>query len=120
MVFDGDYAATTVEVAPGDPLETVVRQIVDAFVHDKRFMRRAQPLLEAAGFRVVERWSEGYVPEEPTYFLSVVDRGADYLVRNETIGAALGEALKAEARARVESGRFFGFMSYIGLRAERC
>lgn len=119
VIFDGDYHATTVEVSPGDPLETVVHCFIDAFVHDKRFMRRAAPLLEAAGFRVIDRWSEGYVPEEPAYFLSVVDRGADHLVREGAIGAALGEALKAEARARVEAGRFFGFMSYIGLRAER-
>jgi arsenite methyltransferase len=119
VIFDGDYSATTVEVAAGDPLETLVSHMIDAFVHDKRFMRRAATLLEAAGFRVMERWSEGYVPEEPAYFLSVVDRGADHLVREGTIGAELGDALKAEARARVESGRFFGFMSYIGLRAER-
>ena len=68
---------------------------------------------------MIDRWSEGYVPEEPAYFLSVVDRGADHLIREEAIGAPLGEAMKAEARGRDEAGRFFGFMSYIGLRAER-
>lgn len=119
IVFDGDYSATTVETAPGDPLEAVVCQFIDAFVHDKRLMRRAAPMLEAAGFRVMERWSEGYVPEDPAYFLSVVDRAADHLIREGTVGAALGKSLKEEARVRVDSGRFFGFMSYIGLRAER-
>ena len=119
VVFDGDYTATSVELASGDPLDSVVCRFIDDFVHDKRFMRRAAPLLEEAGFRILKRWSEGYVPDQPTYFLSVVDRGADLLVREGSISPAFGEAVKQEARHRVDSGRFFGFMSYIGLQAKR-
>ena len=119
VVFDGDYAATSVEVSSGDPLDVVVRHFIENFVHDKRFMRRASGLLEAAGFEIVERWSEGYIPDDPNYFLSVIDRGADALVREGTVGKVFGEATKAEARQRVEDGRFFGFMSYIGLQAVR-
>jgi hypothetical protein len=100
-------------------LETEVHCFIDAVVHDKRALRRAAPLLEAARFRMIDRWSDGYVPEEPAYFLSVAGRGADRFVREGAIGAALGEALKAEARAGAEAGRFFGFMSFSGLRAER-
>jgi len=119
ILFDCDYAATSVEVSSGDPLEMVVWRLIEDFVHDKRLMRRAVGLLEAAGFQMVERWSESYIPDDPTYFLSVVDRGADLLVREGTVGVGFGDAIKAEARLRVEQGRFFGFMSYIGLQAER-
>src|SRR6056297_203202 len=119
VVFDGDYTATSVELTSGDPLDSVVGRFIDDFVHDKRFMRRAAPLLENAGFRIMKRWSEGYVPDHPPYFLSVLDRGADLLVREGAISAAFGEAVKQEARHRVDTGRFFGFMSYLGLQAER-
>ena len=44
------------------PLETVMHCFIDAVVHDKRALRRAAPLLEAPGFRMIDRWSDGYAP----------------------------------------------------------
>jgi len=119
VVFDGDYAASSVSIAEGDPLEAVVKRFIADNVHDMRLMRRAPAMLEAAGFAIEARWTEGYVPEDPAYFFSVVDRAADHLAGEETITAATAEALKAEARSRQSTGRFFGFMSYQGLRAIR-
>jgi hypothetical protein len=44
--------------------------------------------------------------------LSIVDRGCDALAATATIGSGLADSLKAEARERVRSGRFFGQVSY--------
>jgi hypothetical protein len=49
--------------------------------------------------------------------LSVVDRGAAALAGAGRISAALVEALKAEARGRVEAGTFFGHIAYASLTA---
>lgn len=71
---------------------------------------RSEPppaLVEAAGFEVEQFNGHAYVQAaEPAYFLTLVDRGAGFLVAADRIGDALAEALKAEARRRVEQRRF--------------
>ncbi|HEX6015765.1 MAG TPA: hypothetical protein VFY87_28965 [Geminicoccaceae bacterium] len=49
--------------------------------------------------------------------VSIADRGADTLVANGRIGRDLADALKAEARRRVEDGSFFGHIAYASLVA---
>mgnify|MGYP003340418051 FL=1 len=49
--------------------------------------------------------------------LTIVDRGADGLVKDGVIGNELAEALKAEARRRVSQGRFFGHIGFASLIA---
>ena len=56
---------------------------------------------------------------DPTYFLTVVDRGADALVPDCVLGVPAAEALKAEARRRADEGIFFGSMSYVCLIATK-
>jgi hypothetical protein len=64
--------------------------------------------------------SHGYVQiAGPECMLSIVDRGAAALVAAGRIGAALGEALKAEARRRVATGTFFGHITYASLTASK-
>ena len=53
------------------------------------------------------------------YLLSIVDRGTDALVNSGRIGTELGEALKAEARRRVQAGSFFGYIAYASLTASK-
>jgi len=48
-----------------------------------------------------------------------VDRGADVLVADRSIGAGQAEALKGEARRRVKTGAFFGHISYISVIARK-
>jgi hypothetical protein len=49
--------------------------------------------------------------------ITIIDRGADLLVANGSIGAAQSEALKAEARRRVQAGEFFGQISFLSVIA---
>ena len=56
---------------------------------------------------------------DPGYMLSVADRAADALVQVAGIGQELAEALKAEARRRVEQNAFFGHIAYASLTARK-
>jgi hypothetical protein len=49
----------------------------------------------------------------------VVDRGADLLRASGQIGDETGDALKAEARRRVEAGCFFGHIAYGSITARK-
>jgi hypothetical protein len=51
--------------------------------------------------------------------LTLVDRGADALVSAGRLEAAAAEALKQEARRRVEQGLFFGHIAYSSRIARR-
>jgi hypothetical protein len=45
--------------------------------------------------------------------LTIIDRGADLLTSAGSIGLEQAEALKNEARRRVQSGEFFGHISFV-------
>jgi ubiquinone/menaquinone biosynthesis C-methylase UbiE len=120
LVYDGDYATTTVAVHEHDPLQACVRTAIAALVHDPWLVRRLTPLVAAAGFHPGELHSHGYLElDGPAYIPSMVDVGADHLATNGTITATTAAALKAEARARAEQGRFFGHIAYASLLAVR-
>ena len=51
--------------------------------------------------------------------LTIVDRGADALMVSGQIGEPLADALKAEARRRVETDLFFGYITYTSLIARK-
>lgn len=119
-VFDGDYATITLAIGDVDPLEVCVDAFRPAYITDSRVVRKLPALVAAAGFVGGRLRSHGYVQiEEPDYMLSIVDRGADALVDAGTIGPELGEALKAEARRRVDAKMFFGHGAYASLTAEK-
>jgi len=64
--------------------------------------------------------SYGYVQiTDPNYMLTIVDRGADALAVAGQIGRELTDALKAEARRRVEQHAFFGHIAYASLLARK-
>lgn len=119
-VFDGDYATTTVAIVENDPLQACVEATIEAFMNDPYLVRRLPALVRGSGWSIVSFRPQGYVEtDDPGYMLTLVDRGADVLVASGALGEAAGEALKAEARRRVAEGRFFGFISYASLIAER-
>ena len=119
-VFDGDYATTTVALGDHDPLQACVDAAMDALVHDRYLIRRLGTLVRGAGWEVVRLRSHGYVENEhPGYILTLIDRGADTLVAAGGLAEPAAQALKAEARRRVDAGEFFGHIAYASLIARR-
>jgi hypothetical protein len=119
-VFDGDYVTTTVAITLHDPLQACADAAVAALVHDPLLARRLTALAAGAGWEVVRLRSHGYAETvEPSYMLTLVERGADALAASGTIGEPAAEALKAEARRRADAGQFFGSIAYVSLIARR-
>jgi len=117
-VFDGDYATTTVALGEHDPLQACVDATMANSVNDRWLIRRLPAMAQEAGFEVINTRSHGFVETtQGGYMLTVVDRGADILRGLGQIDQSSAEALKAEARLRVDSGRFFGHISYASLTA---
>lgn len=119
-IFDGDYATTTVAAGDADPLQACADAAIAGLVHDRWLVRRLPMLVRSAGFEVVRVRSHGYVEtSEPGYMLSLIDRGADFLVASGHIGAEFAATLKAEARRRAQSHEFFGHIAYFSLVGKR-
>jgi ubiquinone/menaquinone biosynthesis C-methylase UbiE len=118
--FDGDYATTTVALGDHDPLQACVDAMLAGSVNDRRVMRRLPALVRDLGFESARTRSHGFVDAgDGAYMLTVIDRGADMLQASGQIGDRLVEALKAEARGRVNEGRFFGHIAYASLTARK-
>jgi SAM-dependent methyltransferase len=119
-VFDGDYATMTLARDAADPLQSCAEAVLEMLVHDPWLMRRLARLLAAAGFAGGELRGHAYTSTTGTdYFLALVDRGADALAARGTVGPALADALKAEGRARMDAGAFFGHIAYASAVASR-
>ena len=54
-----------------------------------------------------------------SYMLTLIDRGADLLVGNGSLGADAADALRREARRRAQAGEFFGHMSFVSAIARK-
>jgi ubiquinone/menaquinone biosynthesis C-methylase UbiE len=117
-VFDGDYVTTTVAIDTFDPLQRAVDAMVANFLDNPWLTRRLGHILASMGFTVTSVRSHGYTQTaEAHYMLTIVDRGADLLAATGSLGAEQAEALKREARRRVDAGAFFGHISYISVIA---
>ena len=118
-IFDGDYSTTSVALGDHDPLQACVAAAVANMVHDPWLARHLTEKVHRAGFAIASFRSHGYGPSvDPAYFLTLIDRGADFLAAGQQIGAELAGALKAEARLRVDTGRFYGQIVYVSLLAQ--
>ena len=114
VIFEGDYATTTVALSKNDPLQACVEAAVAALVHDRWLVRRLPALVADAGWEPVRMRSHGYVESgEPSYMLTLVDRGAEF------VPGAMADALRAEARRRADDGSWFGHIAYASLIARR-
>jgi ubiquinone/menaquinone biosynthesis C-methylase UbiE len=119
-VIDGDYMTTTVAIDTFDPLQRAVDAMVANFLHDPWLIRRLGPKLKSMGFAVTSVRSHGYTQTaEPSYMLTLVDRGANVLASSGVMGKDQGEALKSEARRRADAGSFFGHISYVSVIARK-
>ena len=94
--------------------------MVANFVHNPWLTRRLPKRLQSIGFVIKKLRSHGYTPiSEPTYMLTMIDRGADILVAAGTVESEEGEALKVEARRRIKAGEFFGHISFLSIIASK-
>jgi SAM-dependent methyltransferase len=119
-VFDGDYPTTTVAVSDFDPLQSVVTAMVANFVHNPWLTRRLSRTLACTGFQVQGLRSHGYTQTtEPTYMLTLIDRGAGVLSGSGALTEDAADALRKEARRRVQAGEFFGHISFVSVIARK-
>jgi ubiquinone/menaquinone biosynthesis C-methylase UbiE len=116
--FDGDYATVTVAIADHDPLQACAEATVAGLVHDRWLVRKLPNLLEATGWTITRQGSHAYTETaQPSYALTLVDRGSGLLAAAGTIGEETAEALRAEARRRVAAGTFYGHINYASFLA---
>jgi hypothetical protein len=119
-VFDGNYTTTTLANGDFDPLQACADAAMEALVHDRWLIQRLPVLVREAGFTIVKQRSLGIVEtSEPDYMFTIADRGADVLASSGRISTELAQALKNEARRRVEAGCFFGSIAYGSLVAQK-
>ena len=119
-ICDGDYATSTAAIGDYDPLEPLVKFMINENVTNLWIMREIDAMLTTAGLTTEKKTGHGYVAEgDAAYFLTIIDRAADLMADRKLIARATAGALKAEARDRVARGAFFGFMSYVSVIAKK-
>lgn len=119
-IFDGDYASTTLGTGDLDPLQLCAAAFREHYIDNSWIGRLVPHMVQQAGFKTLNYRSHGYTESDnPSYMLTIVDRGADALIKSQQIGPELGNSLKQEARRRVKHQRFFGHISYTSLIARK-
>ena len=116
-VFEGDGASMTVAVGPDDPLEPLVREYIEANVHDSWFMRTCHHHLQQAGLRIVSSQLHGFT--DPNYFRPIAERAIDLAVKSGNIDDADAQELGDHVRRRCDSGEFYGHALYASIVAEK-
>jgi ubiquinone/menaquinone biosynthesis C-methylase UbiE len=118
--FEGDYLTTTVAISDFDPLQQAVETTVANFVHNRWLTRRLPKVVGSEGFTLTSLRGYAYTQtSEPSYMLTLVDRGAELLAADGAIGQETAEAMKAEAKRRVSVGEFFGHIAFLSLIARK-
>ncbi|MEM6565398.1 MAG: methyltransferase domain-containing protein, partial [Pseudomonadota bacterium] len=108
-VCDGDYDTATTAIADFDPLEQLVRFMIQENVTNSHTMRAIGPMLETAGFDVGAAKGHGYVTDgDAAYFMTVIDRAAALMTERGVISQQTAKALQHEARDRPSRKAFFG------------
>ena len=120
VVFDGDYATTTVALFDGDPLQVAAELALRHLVHAPYLMRRLPKLLSDAGFAIERIEPHGYLQtDRPDYLLTLLGRGADGAVGAGELGQDLADGFMAEARRRVEQGSFYGAILFVSMAGRK-
>jgi hypothetical protein len=109
-----------VAIGEHDPLQACADAMMAGSVNDRWVARRLPALARSCRLQVLAFRSHGFVDAaEPTYMLTIIDRGADILAQLGRIGSELAAALKAEGRRRAEAGAFYGQIAYAHLVARK-
>jgi len=120
VIFDGDFATTTVALFDGDALQSAVTAVLRHLMHAPYIMRRLPALVTAAGFRVQSVEPHGYVQTtSPDFLLALLSRGANAAARAGEISQALIDGFDREARQRVAKGTFYGAILFLSLTARK-
>ena len=106
VILEGDYATTTVATGPEDPLQACVDAAVSRLVHDRWLVRQTRTRsLRRQASRLGLFESYGYVQtRKPDYMMTLVTRGADFLVADGKISSSTGESSEGRS-ARASGGR---------------
>jgi len=103
-----------------DPLQSTAEAMMENFVQNLWLTRRLPKQLGVTGFTVSSMQSHGYTQTaEPSYMLTIVDRGADLLAAAGRVSSEQADELKQEARRRIESREFFGHISFLSIIAQK-
>ncbi|TNE47893.1 MAG: methyltransferase domain-containing protein [Bacteroidetes bacterium] len=114
VIFDGDYVTGTVAIEEFDPLQIAVDKMIHNYVENKWFCRQLPKVLHTNGFETKRFRSHGYTgTRDSVYMQTILARGADLLALTGTVSAAHAEAIKNEARRRMEQDEFFSHISYV-------
>ena len=118
--FDGDYVSTTVATTDFDPLQAAVDTMMGHFLQNRWLTRQLPKVLRDEGFVIRRVRSHGFVQTgDANYMVTVIERGADLLVASGNIGLAAGDAIKLEAKRRVEQNEFFGHIAFLSVLAAK-
>lgn len=108
-VFDGDYAANTVALFDGDPLQAAMASTLRNLVHDPYVMRHLPRMMREAGFEAPESRAYGFVQtKRPAYIQSLMARGVTAASLAGDCSEALAQGFRDETAARVATGSFYG------------
>lgn len=119
-IFDGDYTTATVATSEFDPLQSAVDMMVRNFVENIWMARQLPKVLRSCGLSVENFSSNGYTKvTDPSYFLTLIDRGTDLLVNTGCIGKQQSDLFRSEAKRRIDQGEFFGHISYVSAIARK-
>jgi len=119
-IFDGDYVSVSVAIDKFDPLQVAVEKMIGNFVENIWFSRQLPKVISRLGLALKDFSSHGYTAvSDPSYMLTFIDRGIEMMVSTGVLGPNQGESLRSEAERRVESGEFFGQITYVSAIAHK-
>lgn len=120
LIFDGDYSSITFSIDNNDPLQICAQEAQSIISHDSFLIQTLSKKVTDIGFFVIKQRSFGYISENDShYLLTVLDRGADSLLKRGIVSTFLAKALKDEARYRLKNGNFFGRIVYGSILARK-
>lgn len=115
VVFDGDYASSTIETADPDRAAEIDKAMIEATVTQPRVMRRLPRIARAAGLSV-ERCFSYLIAEAgaPGFFAGLVETIGPMLVSSGVSSQDEAEAIAADLKSAADEGTFFGACNYYG------
>lgn len=115
VVFDGDYASSTLETADPQRAAEIDNAMIEATVTQPRVMRRLPRMARAAGLSV-DRCFSYLIAEagKPDFFAGLIGSIGPMLVSAGVSTQAEADAIAADLRTAAEEGTFFGARNYYG------
>lgn len=115
VVFDGDYASSTLETADPDRAAEIDNAMIEATVTQPRVMRRLPRMARVAELSV-ERCFSYLIAEagKPDFFAGLIDSIGPMLVSSGVSSEDEAEGIVADLRSAAQESTFFGACNYYG------